>query len=179
MQILTSMPTAASKPRVSLGQKASADVAQAPASTQDAAQLSVETRAAEPPSSAQTAALKSAAADPAQARRISNFVRETKESGAHNLRGIMGMMAGQMTGMTIGSLIFAPLAFHYGNLYIATGGAALTGAALAFAGHKLASREVKPGSANSSLANAGVALGGLANSLPRFAYPTVAGATVG
>lgn len=165
MQIMTSLPTAQTKPRTSLGQKASASVAAATAPAKDFALLGA---APEQPK---------VQADPGQARRISKFVRETKEAGAHNLRGIMGMMAGQLTGMTIGSLAFAPLAFHYGNLYIATGGAALTGAALAFVGHKLASREVKPEGENSALANAGVALGGLANSLPKFAYPTVAGAT--
>lgn len=114
--------------------------------------------------------------DPAQAARISGFVQRTKEKGAHQLRGIAGLMAGQMTGMVIGSLAFAPLAFHYGNLYIATGGAAVTGGALALLGNYLASREVKT-SENSTLANLGAGVGALARSLPKFAYPTLANAT--
>jgi hypothetical protein len=166
MQILTSLPSPAARQRTISDPASTAVMADQPASlVKDSALLSGSSAQSKP------------AADPDQARRISKFVRESKEAGAHNLRGIMGMMAGQMTGMAIGSLVFAPLAFHYGNLYIATGGAALTGAALAFVGHKLASREVKPESENSALANAGIALGGLANSLPKFAYPTVAGAT--
>lgn len=164
MQILTSLNTAQTKPRPALTASSTTEVRPEISVAQDSTQLTAEPQAR-------------AVADPDQARRISKFVRESKESGARNLRGVMGMMAGQLTGMTVGSLIFAPLAFHYGNLYIATGGAALTGAALAFVGHKLASREVSPGSANSGWTNAGVAVGALANSLPKFAYPTLAGAT--
>ncbi len=114
--------------------------------------------------------------DPSQAARISGFVQRTKEKGAHQLRGIAGLMAGQMTGMVIGSLAFAPLAFHYGNLYIATGGAAVTGGAMALLGNYLASREVNSGE-NSTLANLGAGAGALARSLPKFAYPTLANAT--
>ena len=114
--------------------------------------------------------------DQAQAARISGFVQRTKEKGASQLRGIAGLMAGQMTGMVVGSLAFAPLAFHYGNLYIATGGAAVTGGALALLGNYLASREVDS-SENSTLANLGAGVGALANSLPKFVYPTLANAT--
>lgn len=166
MQILTSSPNTQSKPRTSLPSKISREAqSSSSAVAGDVALLTTTPEVAA-----------KGVADPDQARRISKFVRESKENGARNLRGVMGMMAGQLTGMTVGSLIFAPLAFHYGNLYIATGGAALTGAALAFVGHKLASREVHPGTANSAWTNAGVAVAGLANSLPKFAYPTLAGA---
>lgn len=117
-----------------------------------------------------------AGVDPAQAARISGFVQRAKEKGAHQLRGIAGLMAGQMTGMVVGSLAFAPLAFHYGNLYIATGGAAVTGGAMALLGNYLASREVSQ-SENSTLANLGAGVGALARSLPKFAYPTLGNAT--
>lgn len=179
MQILTSLNTEQTKPRKALTTSLSArEVQPEIALSGDSSQLSASARPVAQSEARPTAQPEArAVADPDQARRISKFVRESKESGARNLRGVMGMMAGQLTGMTVGSLIFAPLAFHYGNLYIATGGAALTGAALAFVGHKLASREVTPGSGNSGWANAGVAVGALANSLPKFAYPTLAGAT--
>ncbi len=114
--------------------------------------------------------------DSAQAVRISGFIERTKEKGANSLRGIAGLMAGQMTGMVVGSLAFAPLAFHYGNLYIATGGAAITGGALALLGNYLGGREVSS-SENSTLANLGAGVGALARSLPKFAYPTLANAT--
>lgn len=114
--------------------------------------------------------------DQAQAARISGFVQRTKEKGANQIRGLAGLMAGQLTGMVVGSLAFAPLAFHYGNLYIATGGAAVTGGALALLGNYLAGREVSS-SENNTLANLGAGVGALANSLPKFAYPTLANAT--
>jgi hypothetical protein len=164
MQILTSHPKAQPKPRTSLTQQAVASQ-QPLADPKDVAVL-----LAAPQQAGETA-------DADQGRRISKFVSESKEGGARNLRGIMGMMAGQLTGMAVGSLIFAPLAFKFGNLYIATGGAAITGGALALLGHKLGSREVSPGAENGLLANVGVAVGGLANSLPSIAYPTIAGAT--
>ncbi len=166
MQILSSLPTTPSKPRPTLPPAVTPSVETASTASVDSAQIGA---------SASDEA--TSTVDPAQARRISNFVQESKEGGARNLRAIMGLVAGQLTGMTVGSLIFAPLAFKYGNLYIATGGAALTGGALAMLGHTLANREPSAAPENSGLANAGVALGGLANSLPKFVYPTIAGAT--
>lgn len=115
--------------------------------------------------------------DLAQATRISSFVERTKLQGASTLRSAMGMMAGQLTGMTIGSMVFAPLAFKFGNLYIATGGAAITGGAMALLGNKLASRPASGEERASGLKNAMVNATAAVKSLPNFIYPTVAGAT--
>ena len=163
MQILTSQSHAQTKPRSPLSEKAAVKEQAASAA------VPIDVASVSDQGGAQVA-------DPAQAQRISKFVHEAKESGAHNLRGVMGMMAGQMTGMTVGSLLFAPLAFHYGNVYIATGGAALTGGLMAWLGHKLASREVKE-AADSKAVDGGVLAGGLLNAIPKFVYPTVGGAT--
>lgn len=111
----------------------------------------------------------------AQAERISRFVEEKKVQGARALRQVSGLMAGQLTGMAVGSMIFAPLAFHFGNLYIATGGAALTGAALAIAGSKLAEKDVSKFT-DGTAGNVYGAVGAIANSLPKFVYPTLGGA---
>lgn len=112
----------------------------------------------------------------AQAQRISRYVEQKKLDGARAVKQVTGLIAGQLTGMTLGSMIFAPLAFNYGNLYIATGGAAITGAAFALAASQLASKDFS-GLNQSKLANAFGVAGSVANSLPKIAYPTLGGAT--
>jgi len=116
------------------------------------------------------------AAHEAQAQRISGFITEKKLEGAQALKQVTGLIAGQLTGMTIGSMIFAPLAFKFGNLYIATGGAALTGGAMALAASKLAGKDFSKLTDGKVGDGIGV-LGAVANSLPKIAYPTLAGAT--
>ena len=116
------------------------------------------------------------AAHEAQAQRISSFITEKKLDGARALKQVTGLVAGQLTGMTIGSMIFAPLAFKFGNLYIATGGAALTGGAMALAASKLAGKDFSKFTDGKVGDGVGV-LGAVANSLPKIAYPTLAGAT--
>lgn len=116
-------------------------------------------------------------ADLTQAERITGFVAKTKVQGASTLRNAMGMMAGQLTGMTIGSMIFAPLAFKFGNLYIATGGAAITGGALALLGSKLSSKPVEGEERAAGLKTAMVHATTALKSMPNFIYPTVVGAT--
>ncbi len=111
-----------------------------------------------------------------QAERISAYVQDKKIEGAKHLRSAMGLMAGQLTGMAIGSMIFAPLAFKFGNLYIATGGAALTGGAMALLGSKLASRPVQ-GPKDNGLAEGALTAGAALRSLPNIAYPTLVGHT--
>lgn len=112
----------------------------------------------------------------AQAERISNFIHEKKLDAAKGVKQVSGLIAGQLTGMTIGSMIFAPLAFKMGNLYIATGGAALTGAALALGASKLAEKDFSK-LTDGKLGNAFAGVGAVANSLPKFVYPTIVGAT--
>lgn len=116
------------------------------------------------------------AAHSAQAQRISGYIAEKKLEGAKALKQVTGLIAGQLTGMTVGSMIFAPLAFKFGNLYIATGGAAITGGAMALAASKLAGKDWSKLTDNKLGDGLGL-LGSVANSLPKIAYPTVAGAT--
>lgn len=111
-----------------------------------------------------------------QAERISRFVEEKKLDLAQGVKQLSGLAAGQLAGMTIGSMIFAPLALQMGNLYIATGGAALTGAALALGASKLGERDFS-GLTDGKVGDAFGVLGGVANSLPKIAYPTLVGAT--
>lgn len=113
--------------------------------------------------------------DKAQARRISGFVKRTKLEGANNLRSLTGTMAGQLVGMTIGSMVFAPLAFKTGNFYILTGGAALTGGALALIGNQIS--KLEPATQKNPLTELAITAAAAAKSLPNFAYPTLAGAT--
>jgi hypothetical protein len=112
----------------------------------------------------------------AQAERISNYIAQKKLDGAEGLKQVTGLIAGQVTGMTIGSMIFAPLAFKFGNLYIATGGAAVTGGLMALAASKLASKDFSKLTDNKIGDGIGIA-GSIANSLPKIAYPTLGGAT--
>lgn len=112
----------------------------------------------------------------AQAERISAYVEQKKLDGAQALKQVSGLMAGQLTGMTLGSMLFAPLAFKMGNLYIATGGAALTGAAFALGASKLADKDFSKFTEGAAANVYGVG-GALANSLPKIAYPTLVGAT--
>jgi hypothetical protein len=112
----------------------------------------------------------------AQAQRISAYVEEKKLDAAKTMKSVSGLMAGQLTGMTIGSMIFAPLALKMGNLYIATGGAALTGAAMAFGASKLAEMDLSKVTNNKAGDTLGV-VGAVANSLPKIAYPTMVGVT--
>ena len=114
--------------------------------------------------------------EPGQAERITNFVAEAKVEGAKKLQQGAALMAGQLTGMTLGSMIFAPIAFQIGNLYVATGGAALAGGALALLASHLAGKD--DGQAQSSKLLDGSLLGATAlKALPKIAYPTVVGAT--
>lgn len=115
-------------------------------------------------------------ADTAQAERISRFVEEKKLAAARGVKQVSGIMAGQLAGMTIGSLVFAPLAFQMGNLYIATGGAALTGAAMAWGASKLAEKDLSK-LTDGKVGNTLGVVGSVANSLPKIAYPTLVGAT--
>lgn len=126
--------------------------------------------------SQETVALPQDSVDTAQAERISAYVQQKKLEGANTLRQISGLMAGQLTGMTVGSMIFAPLALKMGNLYIATGGAALTGAAMAFGASKLAEMDFSKYTDGKAGDAFGVA-GAVANSLPKIAYPTMVGVT--
>lgn len=111
-----------------------------------------------------------------QAERITRFVEEKKLDAARGVKQVSGLIAGQLTGMTLGSMIFAPLALQMGNLYIATGGAALTGAAMALGASKLAERDFS-GLTDGAAGNALGVVGAVANSLPKIAYPTLVGAT--
>jgi len=109
-----------------------------------------------------------------QADRISAYVEKKKLDAAKSMKQVSGLMAGQLTGMTLGSMLFAPLALKMGNLYIATGGAALTGAVMAWGASKLAEKDLS----NLTQSKAGDAfgvVGSVANSLPKIAYPTLVG----
>jgi hypothetical protein len=112
----------------------------------------------------------------AQAERISKYIAQKKLDGVAGLKQVTGLIAGQVTGMTIGSMIFAPLAFKFGNLYIATGGAAITGGLMALGASKLAGKDFSKFTDNKVADGLGVA-GSIANSLPKIAYPTLGGAT--
>lgn len=112
----------------------------------------------------------------AQAQRITRFVEEKKLEGAQAMKQVSSLMAGQLVGMTIGSMIFAPLALSIGNLYVATGGAALTGAAMALGASALAKKDFS-GITDNLAGDAFAAAGSVANSMPKIAYPTIVGAT--
>ena len=112
----------------------------------------------------------------AQAERITRFVEEKKLQGAQALKQMSSLMAGQLVGMTVGSMVFAPLALSMGNLYIATGGAALTGAAMALGASALAKKDFSK-LTRSKVGDAYAGVGAVANSLPKIAYPTLVGAS--
>lgn len=50
----------------------------------------------------------------AQAERITRFVEEKKLQGAQALKQMSSLMAGQLVGMTVGSMVFAPPRLEYG-----------------------------------------------------------------
>lgn len=114
-----------------------------------------------------------------RAERIQHFVEGARMQSAGYLRSLSGAVAGQLIGMTAGSMAAANLALKLQNLYVLTGAGALMGAAGAIAGYKLLGGELNLEENRPS--NLGVDVGlnvaaGL-KALPKFVYPTIVGAT--
>lgn len=135
----------------------------------------------------------SVASDPAgppdRADRIAHFLKGAGASSLQHLRFLSSVVGGELVGMAVGAAVFTPLALSTGNLYVMTGGAALTGAAGSLVGYWLENRrkgvEVETGpkfagggpTAKFAPTDAALAAGTALASMPRVLYPTISGAT--
>lgn len=133
-----------------------------------------------------------ASAAPDRAERISHFLKGAGASSLQHLRFLSSVIGGELVGMAVGAAVFTPLALSTGNLYVMTGGAALTGAAGSLVGYWLENRrkgvEVESaaqyaGGAEAkatpkfSGTDAALAAGTALSAMPRVLYPTISGAT--
>lgn len=121
---------------------------------------------------------------PDRSQRINHFVAQGKVQATSYLRDLSAAYAGELVGMTVGSIIMAPIALKAGNLYLLTGGAALAGGLGAIGSYMLSQKTARKAAEEANtkpgkLGGADLALaGGLAlKSLPKFIYPTIVGAT--
>lgn len=159
-------------------------------------------QAAPPPSPAAAAdavAPSRAAGAPERADRIAHFLKGAGQSSLQHVRFLSSVIGGELVGMAVGAAVFTPVAMAMGNLYVMTGGAALTGAAGSLIGYWLENRrkgvEVEtaaryaggPGGAAASAPPAAtakisgtdalLAAGTALEAMPSVLYPTITGAT--
>ncbi|MCE7874709.1 hypothetical protein DYH09_30670 [bacterium CPR1] len=113
----------------------------------------------------------------ARAERIEHWLRGVQEGTLANLRGAASAYAGQMVGMAVGAVLFAPAAVATGNVFVFFGGASLLGCAGAYAGYQIDRKQAQRQSGPDRLTGAALAAGTAVQALPKFAYPSLLGAS--
>ncbi|MBI3929572.1 MAG: hypothetical protein HY319_28785 [Armatimonadetes bacterium] len=119
--------------------------------------------------------------DSTREERIVHFLRDAKQSTLQHMRSMASAYAGELIGAAIGAVVFSPVAIRAGSMYVMTGGAALLGGAGALAGYYLQNAREKKFDASRPNQLGGldvaIAAGSAVQSLPKFLYPTIGGAT--
>ncbi|MEW6283158.1 MAG: hypothetical protein AB1758_31395, partial [Candidatus Eremiobacterota bacterium] len=109
--------------------------------------------------------------------RITHWLRGLQERSLANLRGAAAAYAGQMVGMAVGAALFAPLSVATGNVFVFFGGSTLLGCGAALGAYRWDRRQAQRMAGHGGLPEAALGAGMVAQAVPKFAYPSLLGAT--
>lgn len=114
---------------------------------------------------------------PDRAERVGLWLRDLEARSAANLRVGSAAYAGQLVGMAIGAAIFAPLAVSTANVYVLTGGSALVGGLTCLGAYYLDKHFADSKPLQAPGLDAALGVGAALRGLPKFAYPSLVGAS--
>ncbi len=114
---------------------------------------------------------------PDRNERIANWIGDLQAKSVANLRVGSAAYAGQLVGMAIGAAIFAPIAISTANVYVLTGGSALVGGAACLGAYYLDKHFAGRPVHQNAVLDTALGVGAAFRALPKFAYPSLVGAT--